>query len=149
MTIRSIATALALGLAGISQPASAGPDAATAISEADMATIDSMADKLFGELRAGDVEAAYHDFFASSKLAMAKPTAFEKAIAQTRGTLDIYGPIVACEQVDSSGVGSFVHYRTYVCQHTDFLTSWQLAFFKTSGGWIGANLHFTDQPTEP
>lgn len=149
MNIRLILAALAIGLAGVVPHASARPEQADGIGQADIATIDSMADKLFSELRAGDVDAAYKEFFASSKLAMAKPEAFAKAITQTKSTLGIYGPIAACEKVESSEVGSLVHYRTYVCQHSDYLTSWQLAFFKTSGGWIGANLHFTDQPTEP
>ena len=130
-------------------PGFARADAAPGVSQADEAQLDQIAEGLFANLRAGKTDAGVAQFFGSSSLMSSKVDQLKLLVAQIDSAIGIYGKIGGCEKVDSVSKGSFVQYRTYTCQHTNMLTSWSFAFFKTSRGWIAGNLFFKDQPAQP
>lgn len=148
--MRHAAAALGIALAIVPQPLLAKSDAtAPAISAADAAQLDQVSDALFTNLRAGQFENGVNQFFANSSLMQAKPLTTKMLVSQIEAAVGIYGKLGACEIAQTINTGSLIQYRIYICQHSDMLTSWTLAFFKTSKGWISANLAFKDAPSQP
>lgn len=144
MKLRAISLAVLLGLA--SNTAIARPDDPAGISQADEDKIDRMAEALFTSLRTKNTENGIRQFFGSSSLMMSKSDQLKLLVDQIDSAIGLYGAVGTCENVETTSDGTLVEYRRYVCQHANMLTSWNMSFFKTSKGWIAANLYFKDQP---
>ena len=133
----------------IAQPVLAKPDVNPEISSADALQLDKISDTLFANLQAGKTDAGIRQFFGNSSLMTSKSAQLAMLVSQIDSAIAIYGKISSCEKIESITKGSLVEYRTYTCQHANMLTSWTIAFFKTSNGWIAGNLFFKDQPGQP
>ena len=133
--------AILLGLT--SNTAMAKPVVTAGISQADEDQIDRMAEALFSNLRTKNTDNGIKQFFGSSSLMTSKSDQLKLLVDSAIG---LYGTVGTCENVETTSEGTLVEYRRYVCQHTNMLTSWNMSFFKTSKGWIAANLYFKDQP---
>ena len=136
--------AILLGL--ISNTAMAKPVVTAGISQADEDQIDRMAEALFSNLRTKNTDNGIKQFFGSSSLMTSKSDQLKLLVDQIDSAIGLYGTVGTCENVETTSEGTLVEYRRYVCQHTNMLTSWNMSFFKTSKGWIAANLYFKDQP---
>lgn len=148
MKILAIAIGLLVVLSA-SQLAAANPEIKLKPTAADEELLDGIATSLFQNIKNGKTEIAVNQFFASSSLMKSRTAQLQLLVSQLDGAQQIYGRLDECQEIERTTVGSIVQYRGYVCQHDNFISRWNLAFFKTTTGWIGANLAFKDQPAVP
>lgn len=148
MKLLAVVTSI-LAVVATSQLAVANPAVILKPTAADEKQIDGIATSLFQNIKNGKTEMAINQFFASSSLMKSKTAQLQLLVSQLDGAQQIYGKVGECQEIDRTTEGSIVQYRVYVCQHDNFVSRWNLAFFKTTTGWIGANLAFKDQPAVP
>lgn len=128
-----------------------GPTSATEpqVNEADYATIDAKADRFFKALQSGPALPALTLAFSDSRLMASKSDQLQLLASQIDGATKVYGPLHQCYKTKSSAKPPVAVYREYVCQHQDFLVTWDLTFFKPKSGWLIAHIFFKDTANKP
>ena len=108
-------------------------------------TPDSISAAAIGQLKSGHTKQAISDFFGTNPLMSGKQNDLAVLESQISSTIAIFGPLRACELVESAKRGTLIEKRLYLCQHNHFVSCWRLLLMRTADGWVGNNFSFDEK----
>ena len=119
--------------------------ASAANAQVSGSTPDSISGGAIGQLKAGHVKQAISDFFGTNPLMSGKQNELAMLESQISSAIAIYGPMRACELVETAKRGTLIENRLYLCQHDHFVSRWRLLLMRTADGWVGNNFGFDEK----
>ncbi len=122
--------------------------APAAAAEEEAVTPASLSEATIEELKLGKYKEAVDGFFSGMPLMSGKAQELALLVSQIEATMKIYGPIQQCNVLESERKAALIERRTYLCQHSEFVTYWQFDSMKLPQNWAGFNMVFNDQTTK-
>ena len=100
----------------------------------------------FGLLQKNDVEPAYEGLMKGSRIAE-RPEELKTLKSKTREAIDVFGPILGYELVETRNVGAHLLRRTFLSLNKEFPLRWRFYFYLSGDLWRLIDLRVDDRVT--
>ena len=100
----------------------------------------------FGLLQKNEVDPAYEGLMKGSRIAE-RPEELKTLKAKTREAIDVFGPILNYELVETRNVGAHLLRRTYLSLNKEFPLRWRFYFYQSGELWRLIDLRVDDRVT--
>ena len=100
----------------------------------------------FGLLQKNEVDPAYEGLMKGSRIAE-RPEELKTLKAKTREAIDVFGPILNYELVETRNVGTHLLRRTYLSLNKEFPLRWRFYFYQSGELWRLIDLRVDDRVT--
>ena len=100
----------------------------------------------FGLLGKNEIDPAYEGLMKGSRIAE-RPDELKTLKSKTREAIDVFGPILNYELVETRNVGTHLLRRTYISLNKEFPLRWRFYFYLSGEVWRVIDLRVDDRVT--
>ena len=100
----------------------------------------------FGLLEKNEIDPAYEGLMKGSRIAE-RPDELKTLKSKTREAIDVFGPILNYELVETRNVGAHLLRRTYISLNKEFPLRWRFYFYLSGELWRVIDLRVDDRVT--
>lgn len=100
----------------------------------------------FGLLQKNEIDPAYEGLMKGSRIAE-RPDELKTLKTKTREAIEVFGPILSYELVETRNVGTHLLRRTYLSLNKEFPLRWRFYFYQSGELWRLIDLRVDDRVT--